>query len=351
MTAEELSSANNMTGAGQPLSTALKSSNRVAESLVFGNTHSINQAATSTERYEHKARAAALAFLETDSTLHTNIFTAGASASVNLIRYHYFSAQRMAQVASKGGKVRLLLSEDMHNSLNGMRTIPGAEVHLLPVHPVSLRVDESQFCAALKRLGENDEGLVMLTGQSNLSGVRNDPALLQLAKHAGWDTFFDIAAWIPTTDFSLRNHPYIDFVPISWYKVLGDPTGLGSLIVNQNAWSKLHKDYFSGGTVTFVANTSPEAYVLHEDHFKFEDGTGHLRGWVALYHGLDVLMKSGLRPALEQHVAELTIYMLESLSTMHWASTRHPLLRIAGFPTTADVRNKRQGILDSLAEA
>ena len=286
-----------MTGAGQPLATALKLSHRVTERLVFGNTHSINQAATNTEHYERKARTAALAFLDTDSTLHTNVFTAGASASLNLIRHHYFSAQRMALVASKGGKVHLLLSEDMHNSLNGMRTVPGVEVQLLPVHPLTLRVDESQFHAALKRLGSQDEGLVMLTGQSNLSGVRNDPVLLQLAKDAGWDTFFDIAAWIPTTRFSLRAHPYIDFVPVSWYKVVGDPTGLGSSIVNKTAWAKLHKDYFSGGTVSFVANTSPQAFALRDDHSKFEDGTGHLRGWIALYHGLDVLMGSNLRRA------------------------------------------------------
>jgi len=183
-----------MLGAGQPLATAVKSSNKVAKRLVFGNTHSINQAATNTEHYERKARNAALAFLDTDSTLHTNIFTAGASASLNLIRYHYFSPQRMALVASKGGKVRLLMSEDMHSSLKGLRTIPGVEVQLLTVHPVTLRIDERQFRAALKVLGSNDEGLVMLTGQSNVSGVRTDPALLQLAKCAGWDTFFDIAA-------------------------------------------------------------------------------------------------------------------------------------------------------------
>jgi len=132
-------------------------------------------------------------------------------------------------------------------------------------------------------------------------------------------------------------------VPISWYKILGDPTDLGSLIVSKPAWSKLHKDYFSGDTVTFVANTHPQAYALHDNHSRFEDGTGHLRGWIPSYHGLDLLMRSGLRPLLEYHVAELPVYMLESLQTIHWASTGHPLLRVVGFSTAADVRSKRQG--------
>jgi molybdenum cofactor sulfurtransferase len=40
-----------------------------------------------------------------------------------------------------------------------------------------------------------------------------------------------------------------DFVPISFYKMFGYPTGLGALLVRKDAAALLHKVYFGGGSV------------------------------------------------------------------------------------------------------
>lgn len=42
-----------------------------------------------------------------------------------------------------------------------------------------------------------------------------------------------------------------DFVPISFYKLFGYPTGLGALLVRKEAAKQLNKVYFGGGSVDY----------------------------------------------------------------------------------------------------
>ena len=66
----------------------------------------------------------------------------------------------------------------------------------------------------------------------------------------------DTAAYVPTNPLNLTEYP-ADFVPISFYKMFGWPTGLGALIVRNDVLRQLvpHKLYFGGGTVTVATST------------------------------------------------------------------------------------------------
>lgn len=75
---------------------------------------------------------------------------------------------------------------------------------------------------------------MLFTAQSNLSGVVHPLRLLKSAKEHGWHTLLDAACYVPTTVLDLAAHDFIDFVPVSWYKIVGHPTGLGSLIIKQS---------------------------------------------------------------------------------------------------------------------
>ncbi len=63
-----------------------------------------------------------------------------------------------------------------------------------------------------------------------------------------------------------------DFVPISFYKIFGYPTGLGALIARKSALAKLHRPWFAGGTIT-VASVQGDKYYLADGAAAFEDGT------------------------------------------------------------------------------
>jgi molybdenum cofactor sulfurtransferase len=45
-----------------------------------------------------------------------------------------------------------------------------------------------------------------------------------------------------------------DFVPVSFYKLFGYPTGLGALLVRKEAARQLNKVYFGGGRCAMLQN-------------------------------------------------------------------------------------------------
>jgi molybdenum cofactor sulfurtransferase len=45
-----------------------------------------------------------------------------------------------------------------------------------------------------------------------------------------------------------------DFVPVSFYKLFGYPTGLGALLVRKEAARQLNKVYFGGGRCALLQN-------------------------------------------------------------------------------------------------
>lgn len=77
--------------------------------------------------------------------------------------------------------------------------------------------------------------------------------------HPGrWFVLLDAASYISSSLLDLQKCP-ADFVPISFYKLFGFPTGLGALLVRNNTASMLKKAYFGGGTAA--------AYLSGEDYY------------------------------------------------------------------------------------
>lgn len=192
--------------------------------------------------------------------------------------------------------------------------------------------------AAIQALNPGERGLVLLTAQSNVTGVKHPfQRLLQMAKRHGWDTALDAAAYVPTSPLDLGAHPEIDFLPCSWYKVLGYPTGIGSLLVRTDAMPKLRKDHFSGGTVTFVHNGRVDQFQLADGASRFEDGTLNFQSFLPLEMGLNRLLDLGpsFRKAMSINIRALTTWMIQHLPQICWPETGHPVVRIIAFPSTS----------------
>ena len=88
-----------------------------------------------------------------------------------------------------------------------------------------------------------------------------------------------------------RWHP--DFVPLSFYKMFGYPTGVGCLLARRVALARLRRPWFAGGTIT-VASVQGDRYYLAEGEAAFEDGTPNYLSLPAIEIGLRHLEAVGL---------------------------------------------------------
>jgi molybdenum cofactor sulfurtransferase len=156
---------------------------------------------------------------------------------------------------------------------------------------------------------------------------------IEKARAKGWDVLLDAAAFVPTNRLDLsRWHP--DFVTLSFYKMLGYPTGVGALIARKAALAKLHRPWFAGGTIA-VASVQADRHALAQGAAAFEDGTPSYLALPAVEIGLDFLERAGIE-TIHRRVRCLTGWLLARLQALRHGNGV-PLLALYG-PKTADRR-------------
>ena len=293
---------------------------------VFGNPHSDNPTTQAMTRLVEQARAYVLEYFNASPAEYVAIFTLNASGALKLVGESYpFEA---------GG--RYLLTFDNHNSVNGIREFArghGAAVTYLPVMPPDLRVDENRLTEALDHAVPGQSNLFAYPAQSNFSGVQHPLTWIAQAQAKGWDVLVDAAAFAPTNRLDLsRWQP--DFVPLSFYKIFGYPTGVGCLLARKRALAKLRRPWFAGGTIT-MASVQAENYRLANGAPAFEDGTVSYLSLPAVEIGLRHMVGLNL-DAVHNRVMLLTGWLLDNLLALRH-SNGTPLVRVYG-PTTTQGR-------------
>jgi selenocysteine lyase/cysteine desulfurase len=287
---------------------------------IFGNPHSDSLPSRASTDIIDSARRAVLRFLDADESTHDVCFTANTSAAIKLVAESYpFSTQTSC-----------LLSADNHNSVNGIREYAQrarARVHYLPLDH-ELRLQDADAIID----SEIGSGLLAFPAQSNFSGVRHPLALVATAKSRGFDVLLDIAAFVPSHAFSLRQCP-ADFVALSFYKLFGYPTGVGALVARRDALARLRRPWFAGGTVLY-ASIASGSHRLRPRHEGFEDGTPNFLGIAALDSGFDVLAEVGME-RLSEHVSSLSAMLIEQLLALRHGNGV-PLVDLYGPPNTTD---------------
>jgi selenocysteine lyase/cysteine desulfurase len=267
---------------------------------VFGNPHSENEPSRTSGTLIDRARADVLDFFDADPRDYVVCFTANTSAATKLIAESY----------RFGPGVTLALSADNHNSINGIREYArraGSRVVYLPLDD-ELRLDDPAT-----RLSVLGGGLFAFPAQSNFSGVKHPLSLIDRAHELGFDVLLDAAAFVPSNPLSLREYP-ADFVAVSFYKILGYPTGVGALIARRDAMAKLQRPWFAGGTVDF-ASVQNDLHRLHDFAEGFEDGTPDFLNIAALSDGLALLREIGV-DRVQCHVSRLTSALLDGLQSV-----------------------------------
>ena len=314
------------TGGGLYATSQFKAHQELLASHVFGNPHSYNPTSAKSTEMVEKAREYILQFFNAPEDEYVCIFSQNASGALKLVGEGY----------PFGEGCRYLLTFDNHNSVNGIReyaSAHGASVTYIPVVLPDLRIDENQLMQALKKTQHGCHNLLAYPAQSNFSGVHHPLEWIEKAQALGWDVLLDAAAFVPTNSLDLSRYKP-DFVPLSFYKMFGYPTGIGALIARKQTIKKLHRSWFAGGTTT-VASVRGNKYYPADAPAAFEDGTLDYLNIPAVEIGLKHLKKIGY-DAVHERVICLTGWLLDELSALKHSNGKE-LIQIYG-PLTTDAR-------------
>ncbi|WP_308169922.1 aminotransferase class V-fold PLP-dependent enzyme [Acrocarpospora catenulata] len=310
------------TGSGLPSRHQLRAHAERVAGGCFGNPHSENPTSLAATALVERARAAILSFFNAPSDEYAVIFTANATGACRLVGEAY----------PFGPGTRLVLTSDNHNSVNGIREYArtrGAAVTTVGLVGPELRVDDGELLAALD---SRTPGLLAFPAQSNFTGVRHPLRWVAEARDRGYDVLLDAAAFVPTNRLDL-SVVQPDFVPVSWYKVFGYPTGVGCLIARREALARLVRPWFAGGTIKAVSALG-NWHVLNEDETAFEDGTLNFHSIPDVEVGLSWIAAIGIE-AIHSHVTALTGALLTRLQAL-----RHrngvPFVQLYGPATMRD---------------
>ncbi|GMU59577.1 MAG: hypothetical protein AMXMBFR34_13400 [Myxococcaceae bacterium] len=307
------------TGGGLYAESQLQAHLSLLGGRVFGNPHSANLASQAMTDLVESTREHVLDYFRAPRDEYVAIFTPNATGALKLVG-EAFPFERDDQ---------LLLTWDNHNSVNGLREFArarGARVSYVPLRAPELRVDQERLEQAFRRRRTGGHNLFAYPAQSNFTGVQHPSWWIEHAHEQGWQVLLDAASFVPTNrlDLSLVKP---DFVSISFYKMLGYPTGVGCLLARQEALRQLERPWYAGGTITF-SSVQGEGHYLTPGAPGFEDGTVNYLSIPAVSLGLDLLERVGI-DTIHTRVMCLTEWLLDRL-----AELRHrngvPLVQVYG---------------------
>nr|XP_004666857.2 molybdenum cofactor sulfurase [Jaculus jaculus] len=290
---------------------------------VYGNPHSQNITSKLTQDTVEQVRYRILAHFHTTPEDYSVVFTSGSTAALRLVA----EAFPWESPGPGSGGSHFCYLTDNHTSVVGMRKVAAAmNVISIPIRPEDIWTVEEQGtvdCDPDCQLPH----LFCYPAQSNFSGTRYPLSWIEEVRSGQrrpvsvpgkWFILLDAASYVSTSPLDLSAHQ-ADFVPISFYKIFGLPTGLGALLVNNRVAPLLRKSYFGGGTAA--------AYLAGEDFYiprssvveRFEDGTISYLDVVALKHGFDALERlTGSMENIQQHTFMLAQYTHTALSSLSY---------------------------------
>lgn len=285
----------------------------------YGNPHSNNPASRASTQMDEHARNYVLEYFKASPEEYVVIFTLNASGAIKLVGESYPFEHES----------RYLLTFDNHNAVNGIREYArakGARITYVSITAPDLRIDDVQLQNQLNKPNPKGSNLFIYPAQSNFSGVQHPLEWIEKAQSRGWDVLLDAAAFVPTNRLDLSLH-HPEFVPISFYKMFGFPTGVGCLIAKKSVLHKLHRPWFSGGTIE-IASVQGDKYSFAEGARAFEDGTIDYLLLPAIEIGLKHLNAIGVQ-AVHTRVTILTSWLLTNILMLRH-SNGSPVVEVYG---------------------
>ncbi|KAJ1260323.1 hypothetical protein BS78_10G223400 [Paspalum vaginatum] len=308
-------------------------------SNVYGNPHSQSDSSMATSDLLTSVRHQVLRYFNASPRDYKCIFTSGATAALKLVG-ECFPWSRDS---------RYMYTMENHNSVLGIREYAlskGATVSAVDVEEVidpsknhgtdslfkiskrsnQRRGDDALLHnyknGSLTSISGNSLNLFAFPSECNFSGHKFNLSLVKLIKEGKfmsfpsqqqghWMVLIDAAKGCTTEPPNLTLYP-ADFVVCSFYKIFGYPTGLGALIVKNEAASLLNKTYFSGGTV--AASIADIDFVQKRKSIEqvLEDGTVSFLSISSLRYGFKIIDMLTIS-AIARHTASLATYVRKKM--------------------------------------
>ncbi|KAL5073402.1 hypothetical protein RYX36_012386 [Vicia faba] len=298
---------------------------------LYGNPHSQSDSSSATFEIVRDARQQVLDYCNASPKDYTCIFTSGATAALKMV----------GEAFPWSCNSNFMYTMENHNSVLGIREYAlgqGAAAIAVDIEDVPPRLEEefstkmSLHQAQRRKVAGLQEGeptgdvynLFAFPSECNFSGLRFDLDLAKIikedssrilgtsvCKNGRWLVLIDAAKGSATTPPDLSKYP-VDFVALSFYKLFGYPTGLGALIVRNDAAKLLKKSYFSGGTV--AASIADIDFIKRREGIEelFEDGTVSFLSIASIRHGFKIL-NSLTVSAISRHTTSLALYTRKTL--------------------------------------
>lgn len=290
------------TGAALPPRCLVEQHMQMLTTQLLGNPHSHHASSTRAMKLVNLARDRVLRFFNADPDEYDVIWTNNASGAILLLQHYLW----------QGGE--LLLTATNHNTMNGLREIArreGAAVRYAPIQD-DLSIDGDALLHLLQHPRRNKNRVFGFPAKSNYSGHLHSLDWIEVAQEHGWDVILDAAAYLANCKLDLSRHKP-EFVPVSFYKLFGYPTGMGCLIVKKEVYERMHKKWFAGGTILLVA-VMADFYALEPSSpARYEDGTLPFGQIPAVIGGLEWLENLGNRSA---HAGSLAARLYDGLNAM-----------------------------------
>ncbi|KAL8126629.1 hypothetical protein AgCh_013760 [Apium graveolens] len=303
-------------------------------STVYGNPHTQSNVSSSTSDIVREARQQVLNFCNASAKEYKCIFTSGATAALKLVGEAFPWSSRSS----------FMYTMENHNSVLGIREYAlakGSAAFAIDIEQAGHHDGLGNTKSSLKVLKHtvqrrceirilNEEpaekafNLFAFPSECNFSGVKFNLDLANIIKedterilkesphHKGnWMVLIDAAKGCATEPPDLSKYK-ADFVVISFYKLFGYPTGLGALIVRNDAVKLLKKTYFSGGTV--AASIADIDFVKRREGAEesLEDGSISYLSIASIHHGFYILNTLTIS-AISRHTASLATYLRNML--------------------------------------
>lgn len=288
------------TGAALPPKSLIDQHAEYLTTVLLGNPHSHHQPSAVAMQAIQDTRKAVLDYFNAPEGEYEVIFTSGATAAIRLLEHYQFD----------GGEI--LLTADNHNSVNGLRETAkrhGAVVRYTPIID-DLTLDYIALERMLFYPRSGCHKLFCYPAKSNYSGVRHNLDWVGVAQRRGWDVLLDAASYSANRRLDL-SVVKPEFVPISFYKIFGYPTGLGCLLVRKSAYPHLHKRWFTGGSILLVSVMKDFFAPESLGYARFEDGSVDFANIPAIVAGLK--FAKSISPQNAETLAHQLYYALHEI--------------------------------------
>ena len=280
------------------------------------------------------------------------VFTSGATEALSIVaeRFPWTTCQECGSMST------LVYGHNSHTSVVGMRGPALASGGNFQCRPLADICNADAECLDEWSKGDKiidchcrNQNLVVVSAECNFGGDRPDINRVvrrcRRESSSRWCTMIDFSKAASTGMVDLKESDP-DFCCVSFYKLFGEPTGLGALFVRRSAIGTLMREndrprYFGGGSVDVVLPGLDFKVSRQQPSLlaSLQNGTVHYRGVVSLIYGFNELQSLGGMAVIKQHSTCLAAEFVRRLRQLRHGNGR-PAVVIYGAWAQDDKRDK-----------